>query len=156
MALNGSHQSIFLFSSAVQSLGGGAAPAIQSLALAHASPRDSGRLFASLSVLQSIAASIVGPIIFSIIFIRTVGAFPELIFWAAVACYAVGLAALLAVRLGRRIVDGEVLVDAPSVSNVKPSKRTSPLEDDDGGNRGRSVTRKPGTLSDSGVVLRED
>jgi hypothetical protein len=36
-----------------------ASPAIQSLALAHASPRDAGRLFASLSVVQSIALQVV-------------------------------------------------------------------------------------------------
>ncbi|KAK4701137.1 hypothetical protein P7C70_g5100, partial [Phenoliferia sp. Uapishka_3] len=156
MALNGGSQGIFLISTAIQSLGGGAAPAIQSLALAHASPRDSGRLFASLSVLSSISASIVGPIIFSIIYIRTVAFFPELIYWAAFLCYGIGFIGLLAVRLGRKIVDGEVLVDleTPHVPALNLPKKFS--RDGQGAGRGRSVTRKPGTLSDSGVVLRDD
>ncbi|KAM0751846.1 MFS general substrate transporter [Meredithblackwellia eburnea MCA 4105] len=151
MALNHGSTFIFVASAGVQSLGGGASPAIQSLALAHASARDSGRLFASLSVLQAIMSQILGPVLFSVIFIRTVGVFPELFFWAAVVLYLVALVALLAVRLGRKIVDGEVLVEAPPASPTAAAASVAAKWQ-----RGRSSTRKPGTLSESGFHVRED
>lgn len=106
-ALNGGSVTRFLLATAFTSLGGGAAPAIQSLALGHASARDTGRLFASLSVLSSVASSIVGPLLFGAVFIRTVDTLPETLFWVAVALFAVSLTSLLTVRLRRKEVETE-------------------------------------------------
>ncbi|GAA5930082.1 uncharacterized protein JCM15063_004710 [Sporobolomyces koalae] len=63
----------FLLSTLLQSLGSGASPTLQSLALAHSTPRDAGRLFASFSVVQSLSAQVVGPIVFGTTFINSVG-----------------------------------------------------------------------------------
>ncbi|GJN94314.1 hypothetical protein Rhopal_007388-T1 [Rhodotorula paludigena] len=95
------HTATFLVAIFVQSLGSGASPAIQSLALAHASPRDAGTLFASLGVVQALASQVVGPGGFSLLFKATIGTFDEAIFVAALACSAAGLATLLLVRLRR-------------------------------------------------------
>lgn len=149
MAVNHGAASIFVVASGIQSLGGGASPALQSLALAHASPRDTGRLFASLSVLQAITSQIIGPILFNLLFIRTVGFFPELVFWVASLCYVVSLSALLGVRIRSANGDSEA-----AESLATPSATTRAREEAEQA-RGRSVTRKPGTLSDSGIVLRD-
>jgi len=78
----------FLLSTFLQSLGSGASPTLQSLALAHSTPRDSGRLFASFSVVQSISSQVVGPILFGTTFINTIGKgnngkFNGMVFWLA-------------------------------------------------------------------------
>lgn len=128
-----SHASIpfFLFATAWASFGGGASAAVQSLALAHASPRDAGRLFASLSVLSSVASSIVGPLLFGAVFNATVGTLPETLFWVAAGLFTISLVSMLTVRL--RAVE----VGLPSESAVE-------------GGRGRSSTRKAAT---GGVAL---
>ncbi|KAM0789782.1 hypothetical protein ACM66B_006635 [Microbotryomycetes sp. NB124-2] len=107
LALNGGSPARFLAATAFSCLGGGAMPAIQSLALAHASPRDAGRLFASLSVLSSVMSSIIGPLLFGTIFISTVGAAPETIFWVGAAVFVVSLASMLLVRLRKARLDEE-------------------------------------------------
>lgn len=97
------HVALFLTAAVLQSMGSGASPAIQSLALAHASPRDSGRLFASWSVVQSISSQVLGPILFSTVFMQTVGRWSEAIFALASALAALAVLALSLVRL-RRVV----------------------------------------------------
>lgn len=99
MALNGGASGIFLAATALSCLGGGASAAIQSLALAHASPRDAGRLFACLSVLSSLSSSILGPILFGTVFYRTAATRPETIFWVAVGVFALALCSMLLIRL---------------------------------------------------------
>ncbi|GAA5993236.1 hypothetical protein JCM10908_004524 [Rhodotorula pacifica] len=100
-SLRGSSQHIALFLTAavLQSMGSGASPAIQSLALAHASPRDAGRLFASLSVVQSIASQVIGPILFSVLFMQTVGRWSEAVFALASLLAAMAVLSLSLVRL---------------------------------------------------------
>ncbi|KPV73451.1 uncharacterized protein RHOBADRAFT_55188 [Rhodotorula graminis WP1] len=95
------HTAVFLVAVLVQSLGSGASPAIQSLALAHSTPRDAGRLFASLSVVQALAAQVVSPVLFTAVFSRTVGRFDEGIFALAFALSVASFAALSSVRLRR-------------------------------------------------------
>ncbi|GAA5844329.1 hypothetical protein JCM9279_001772 [Rhodotorula babjevae] len=95
------HTAVFLVAVLVQSLGSGASPAIQSLALAHSTPRDAGRLFASLSVVQALAAQVVSPVLFTGVFSRTVGKFDEGIFALALALSAASFTALSSVRLRR-------------------------------------------------------
>ncbi|GEM11059.1 MFS transporter [Rhodotorula toruloides] len=98
------HVALFLSATFIQSLGSGASPAIQSLALAHASPRDAGRLFASLSVVQSLSSQVFGPIVFGSVFISTVGKWSEAIFALASALAAVAIGCLMRVRLRRVFV----------------------------------------------------
>ena len=105
-SLRGSSQHIALFLTAavLQSMGSGASPAIQSLALAHASPRDAGRLFASLSVVQSIASQVIGPILFSVLFMQTVGRWSEAVFALASLFAAVAVGTLSLVKLRTVVV----------------------------------------------------
>ncbi|CEQ42098.1 SPOSA6832_03871, partial [Sporobolomyces salmonicolor] len=125
---------LFLFATALQSLGSGASPAIQSLALAHSTPRDAGRLFASLSVVQSLASQVVGPVVFGLTFMNTVGSTPEAIFWLAGGLCAVSGAALCTVRLRRVWIGG-----GPG----EEAGKTGEEEETEGpGGRGRSETRK--------------
>lgn len=98
------HIALFLTAAVLQSFGSGASPAIQSLALAHASPRDAGRLFASLSVVQSIASQVIGPILFSTLFMKTVGLWSEAIFALATLLAALACLALALIRLRRVVV----------------------------------------------------
>ncbi|KAK4051582.1 hypothetical protein OIV83_002722 [Microbotryomycetes sp. JL201] len=107
LALNGGSPARFLAATAFSCLGGGAMPAIQSLALAHASPRDAGRLFASLSVLSSVMSSIIGPLLFGSIFISTVGTAPETIFWVGAGVFVVSFCSMLLVRLRKARADEE-------------------------------------------------
>jgi hypothetical protein len=122
---------------------------MQSLALAFASPRDVGRLFASLSVLSSISSQVVGPLAFGILYIKTVGFFPELIYWAAVVLFSVSFTAMMMVRLGAKLTDGEIQL--PGDDEEVPSGGRGARE----AHRGRSSTRKVGTnAGDSGIVIR--
>ncbi|GAA5901855.1 hypothetical protein JCM6882_008691 [Rhodosporidiobolus microsporus] len=145
-----SHMSLFLLSAFLQSLGSGATPALQSLALAHASPRDAGRLFASLSVLQSLAAQVVGPLVFGVTFMRTVGRWSEAIFALATGLAAVSLAALGGVRLRRVWVaprDGEGEGEGAKVGAGGAGRPGL-------GGRGRSETRREVRPAESGISLR--
>ncbi|BGP51690.1 hypothetical protein JCM10450v2_007640 [Rhodotorula kratochvilovae] len=155
------HVSTFLVAVLLQSLGSGASPAIQSLALAHASPRDAGRLFASLSVVQALAAQVASPIAFAAVFSASVGRWSEGIFALAAALSVTSLLALGSVRLRRvhvapRVAAGEeegVAVegegdeeeDAPpartSKSSILPQSGFSSAGDDDT-ERGRERKRR--------------
>ncbi|KAK4056403.1 hypothetical protein OIO90_002546 [Microbotryomycetes sp. JL221] len=105
LALNGGSSTRFLLFTAFSCLGGGAMPAIQSLALAHASHRDAGRLFASLSVLSSVMSSVIGPLLFGSIFMSTIASAPETVFWAGAAVFTVALLSVMTIRLRRASVD---------------------------------------------------
>lgn len=97
----------FLVATFVQSLGSGASPTLQSLALAHSTPRDSGRLFASFSVVQSIASQVVGPILFGTTFINTVGKgrWTGTVFWVATALCAISWTCVSSLRLKKIHID---------------------------------------------------
>ncbi|GAA5882021.1 hypothetical protein JCM1840_000403 [Sporobolomyces johnsonii] len=135
---------LFLFATALQSLGSGASPAIQSLALAHSTPRDAGRLFASLSVVQSLASQVVGPVVFGLTFMNTVGSTPEAIFWLAGGLCAVSGAALCSVRLRKVWVGGGTGEEAGKTGEEEE-------ETERVGSRGRTETRKPTNASESRV-----
>lgn len=159
LASNGGSEVRFLTGAALQSLGGGAGPAIQSLALAHAAPRDAGRLFASMGVLQTITSSILGPLLFNAVYSRTSMSWPECMLWLAVGLYGVALAMLLLVRLHRRVEDVEagVAVEAESAAaeaapKVQKKKSAQPVSRP-GQERGRSETRREG--NNSGISLRD-
>ncbi|GAA5864066.1 hypothetical protein JCM8547_005123 [Rhodosporidiobolus lusitaniae] len=161
-SLHTSHLSLFLLAALLQSLGSGATPALQSLALAHASPRDAGRLFASLSVLQSLANQVVGPLVFSLTYMRTVGRWSEAIFALATGLSAVSCGALALVRLRRVFIDPEAGAKRSKTANGGGVETIKDGEEETGGGRrpampgrGRSETqRKVVRPSESGISLR--
>lgn len=132
-SLRGSSQHIALFLTAavLQSMGSGASPAIQSLALAHASPRDAGRLFASLSVVQSIASQVIGPILFSVLFMQTVGRWSEAVFALASLFAAVAVGTLSLVKLRT------VVVPEPAYRDHDTGRGEPDLESTGAGRLGR-------------------
>ncbi|BGP20086.1 hypothetical protein JCM10213v2_008221 [Rhodosporidiobolus nylandii] len=148
-----SHVSIFLVGALLQSLGSGATPAIQSLALAHASPRDAGRLFASLSVVQALASQVFGPLVFGVVFIRTVGGWSEAIFALAAGLSATSVLCLAGVKLRR------VWVAPSEKDDGEDEESGAPMPSEDGQGtpslaRGRSGTRREVRASESGISLR--
>ncbi|KAG8734089.1 hypothetical protein FRC11_012239 [Ceratobasidium sp. 423] len=118
---------LFAAASCWMSLGGGFAPSVQSLALAlsqdqvadkrtdadpatpeygsvskpdtPSAPSETGTLFGALSVLQAIASQIVGPSLFGLVFVKTIGSAPRAIFWTSLGCISMSLFALGMVRL---------------------------------------------------------
>ncbi|GAA5875020.1 hypothetical protein JCM16303_004979 [Sporobolomyces ruberrimus] len=124
----------FLLSTFLQSLGSGASPTLQSLALAHSTPRDSGRLFASFSVVQSLSSQVVGPIVFGTTFINTVGKgkWTGTVFWLAMGLCAVSWLCVSSLRLRR------VWIDDDQQSDRKMNGQAVRSEDEA---RGRSGTR---------------
>lgn len=109
---------MFIAASSLGSFGAGAYPAVQSLAIsilqlrALRSSRNSsttsstsepedpvsmcsiGALFGALAVLQTLGQSILGPLLFGLVYSSTVGTYPKAIFLCA-ACVGVGALALL-------------------------------------------------------------
>ena len=84
----------FLLITALSSLGGAAAAAISSLALALLEKdSDAGKFFAACAVLTAISATVLGPVVFMELYRRTVSWAPESIFVLAFgACRAGGVA----------------------------------------------------------------
>lgn len=92
----------YIAASMLQSLGGGASPAVQSLALSLAPPHHSGKVLASFSVLSSTMSSVLGPLVFGLVFAATAGTFPETIFVVGTAIFGLSTVCLLLVRLKRQ------------------------------------------------------
>ncbi|CAE6520902.1 unnamed protein product [Rhizoctonia solani] len=119
---------LFAVASSWMSLGGGFAPSVQSIALALSQDQaadnrrtdadpptpeygsvskpdtpppssETGTLFGALSVLQAISSQIVGPSLFGLVFVKTIGSAPHAIFWVSVGCIGISLFALGMVRL---------------------------------------------------------
>ncbi|KAK0565215.1 hypothetical protein OC861_003890 [Tilletia horrida] len=91
---------IYLLSTAVTSLGGGGNAAMSSLALAFLhNPADAGKLFSAWSVLSAIATSVLGPLMFSNLFVSTVDRFPAAIFILGVVLYIICLILLSFVKV---------------------------------------------------------
>lgn len=71
----------FVALSAVISLGGAASAGLSSLALALLeNDRDAGKFFAAWSVLSALSQMIIGPVLFTAVFVRTVSFAPQSIF----------------------------------------------------------------------------
>jgi len=92
----------FLVLTGLQALGGGAAPAIQSLGLSLTSPKDSGKLFAGLSVLQTLMTQIIGPVGFGLLYATTVNRFAESIFAVGAGLFGLSFVLLMFIRLRSR------------------------------------------------------
>ena len=90
----------FLASTCVIQFSGGVGPALQSLALALSSPRDSGRLLAGLSVLASASMQILGPALFGAVLSGTLDGRPEVVWAAAAGWWAVALMPMGLIKVG--------------------------------------------------------
>ncbi|KAL9931936.1 hypothetical protein V8E36_009251 [Tilletia maclaganii] len=113
---------IYLFSTALTSLGGGGNAAMSSLALAllH-NPADAGKLFSAWSVLSAIATSVVGPVMFANLFVVTVDSFPGAIFVLGVVMFMITWALLWFVK-----------VRAPHSLPILPPRRRRRTQGGDG------------------------
>jgi len=106
----GQSQALFVLATSLSSLGSGAVPAIQSLSLcilqarasdtgeADGGPEEAaGSLFSALAVLYAIG-SMIGPLLFGLIYSETVAAFPKAIFVAAAGILVTSLTLVMLVR----------------------------------------------------------
>ncbi|KAF7318055.1 hypothetical protein HMN09_00313200 [Mycena chlorophos] len=107
-----SSQTLFVMASWIAAWGAGLIPSIRSLALTIMQTRalleagegvepaavDIGKLFGSISMLQSIGQMILGPTLFGLIYSSTVATYPKAVFGTAIGILAVGLCATLLVR----------------------------------------------------------
>lgn len=81
----GSGPVVFCVATALSSLGGGGGAACSSLALnILRKETDAGKLLGAWSIVSGISGSVVGPILFSMLFVKTVDTFSESIFVLAV------------------------------------------------------------------------
>jgi len=121
---------MFVVASSLNGLGSGALPAIHSLALCMMQARalgakvagqpevdeQTGALFGGLAVLQAVGQTILGPMLFGLIYSETVAVFPKAIFVVGAGIIGFALTIMLCVRnpvpakrdLRRRQEDGEM------------------------------------------------
>ncbi|KAG8861986.1 hypothetical protein FRB96_002429 [Tulasnella sp. 330] len=99
---------LFFVGTVAMSFGGGFGPAASSLALHLSNGQESGKLFGAIAVANTIGSSLVGPAIFGMIYINTVGTFPKAIFVAAAASVAVAFGAMLLIRLPQEPLSKDV------------------------------------------------
>ena len=100
MSAHANTAGMFLLSVFLVALGGGVGSAISSLGIA-ALPRThgAGRLFGAWGVLSTLSGSILGPILFSMVFSRSVSTAPWLVFYMVAILQFVVIATLSMVRL---------------------------------------------------------
>lgn len=91
----------FLLCTVAQGLGAGGHPAMSSLCLMFADPKETGKLMGAVAVLQIMFSQILGPLFFNGVFAATVDTFPEAIFVLGTALYFVTLVFLVLVRVRR-------------------------------------------------------
>lgn len=104
---NPSSTAPFLTGTLFLGLSGATTPALQSLALALASPRDAGKVLASLAVLSTLACQLVGPPIFGSVYIGSMDWWPEAVFSCACAWIVLSLVSTFFVKLVDDVVDVE-------------------------------------------------
>ncbi|GLB40407.1 putative MFS general substrate transporter [Lyophyllum shimeji] len=144
-------QPLFVLATALSSLGSGAGPALQSLALcivqvrqldAAAANGDGapsvkeegvGQLFGALAVLQTLGQMILGPMLFGLVYSGTVAAFPKAVFVTAAGLLLCSLMLVMLVR-------GPVVAKAGSLIPGKGVKKGQKRTRD--GERGRSRVSK--------------
>ncbi|ORY72580.1 major facilitator superfamily domain-containing protein [Leucosporidium creatinivorum] len=97
----------FLVGTLFVGLSAAATPALQSLALALSSPRDAGKVLASLSVFSTLAVQLVGPPVFGGVYVSVVDWWPELMFGVAAVWVALSIVPTFGVRLADEEVDEE-------------------------------------------------
>ncbi|KAI0291157.1 major facilitator superfamily domain-containing protein [Russula brevipes] len=81
-------------------------------------PSEAGRLFGAMSVIQTIGTQVVGPPLFGVVYINTVAAFPEAMFYVLMVVVSISLFFLFLVRIppDPEAVDGAM--EAPAVIDV--------------------------------------
>ncbi|KAF9819793.1 hypothetical protein IEO21_01884 [Rhodonia placenta] len=98
-ATNGTLYTVY---SVLGSFGGGAAPALQSLAstlYAQNGGKELGKLFGAFGVLQAISSQVVGPSIYGVVYLRTVATFPKAVFFVSAGNLALAIVLLSCIRL---------------------------------------------------------
>lgn len=109
---------LFLVATILSSFSGGFSPAVQSLAVelakrqadtaAGATGENYGQLFGGLAVIQALCSQMIGPALFSAVFVGTIKDYPKGIFAAAFALVFIALLCLSLIRVPRRgVVDPE-------------------------------------------------
>ncbi|KAG5641236.1 hypothetical protein DXG03_005680 [Asterophora parasitica] len=145
-------QSLFVLATALSSLGSGAGPAMQSLALcitqvrgldaaAESGGKDAtptkdggvGQLFGALAVLQTLGQMILGPMLFGLVYSGTVAAFPKAVFVTAAGLLVCSLVLVILVR-GPAMPTAELV---PGRSHKKGKRKAREYE-----SRGRSRVNK--------------
>ncbi|KAI0759595.1 MFS general substrate transporter [Trametes elegans] len=94
-------QVLFVGATSLSSFGAGLVPACNSLALCIMQSRgdnDTGKLFGAFSVLQAVGQMILGPILFGLVYSKTVADYPKAIFAVAGGILVVAIAFLCLVR----------------------------------------------------------
>lgn len=147
----------FLVAMALTPFGGGAGPAMSSLALALLpSTRIAGRLFGAMAVLQAVIATVVGPLVFGITYSLTTRTWPKTVF---VLCLAVLLCAFTAfslIRLARPPAGLESGLQTP-VGGRYTDDVDGDAADDLGSEQAeveRGRKRRPKPVNGSGFSLR--
>ena len=108
---------LFVLATALTSMGAGSLPAVHSTVLGYARYRniqaqvpeqareDVGVLFGALATLSAVGQSIIGPILFGILYSYTVKVFPKSIFVASAVCAGFGWAIMcVCVRPRKRVI----------------------------------------------------
>jgi len=108
---------LFVLATALTSMGGGSIPAFHSTVLGYVRYRnvqaqvpetareDVGVLFGALATLNAVGQSIIGPILFGILYSYTVGVFPKSIFVASAVCAGLGWGVMcVCVRPRKRVI----------------------------------------------------
>ncbi|UZJ54085.1 hypothetical protein CBS101457_003405 [Exobasidium rhododendri] len=128
----------FLIATALTSLGGAAASAMSSLALALLEKdSDAGKMFAAWSVLSAVSTTVLGPVLFIELWKRTVSWAPELIFVVAFALFIIAAVTLSFVQVRNPMSLPSLPPRPHTTASVKA--KTSTGEDRDGA---RSRLRK--------------
>ncbi|KAI1783876.1 hypothetical protein LXA43DRAFT_902684 [Ganoderma leucocontextum] len=96
-----SGQALFVGATTLSGFGAGLIPAINSLALCVMQSRgetDTGKMFGAFSLLQAIGQTIIGPVMFGIIYSKTVATYPKAIFVVAGSIVLASIIVLLLLR----------------------------------------------------------
>jgi MFS family permease len=150
---------LFVLASALTSMGAGSIPAIHSTVLGYTRYRniqaqvpekareDVGVLFGALATLTAVGQSILGPILFGILYSHTVETFPKSIFVASAVCAGFGWGMMcVCVRPRKRVI-----IHGPRKSHGGAGRRVR--------GRGRSALTKDigvGSEIESMVAEREN
>jgi len=117
---------MFVAAGALGALATGYSPTTHSLSLELYTrrgglPSEAGRLFGAMSVIQTVGNQVVGPSLFGIVYIKTVSALPETIFYVCAAIVLLSLFFLSLVRIPphQGVMDAEVegagVADVPTI-----------------------------------------
>lgn len=136
----------FLIGTAAMSLGAGASPALQSLALSLSSPTDAGKVMAGFGVLQSVMASIGGPLIYGSIFAITIDVFPTAMFAFGALSFVVAFVSLTMVRFPSRTLHTRQSFSIIEEHAAEAARRSAKR-------RGRSERPSSKVFNDSGVSV---